>query len=483
MVTGSRIRKLLTAYYPLLAILIGIVLISVSIGPFENWDTGLEYEAASSVISRGVPYVNVFGNIINQPPLGFYVEALFFTFFGSSIDTGVVLITLFGLGCILAVYKIGDALYGKPTGLAAAVLFGLSPWALILSRTFLIDEQCLFFSLLCLLAGIYAIRKDSFKLSLVSGTLFAASLLTKLYAVFTLIPLALLFIHYRPKNLKRTLSMIGAVLLPATVSAFLWYQIISGQGLLSVFSHSDFGAYNPSEIVPSYFFVGNFFLNYGLGLFFTITVIFSLLVCVLRRKLFSKILVFDLICLATILVMIITNTYLGAYLNLKAPYNIAIKYDYQSLPFFSLIAASLVSKSLSLFQSAKSKRKLQRIFLFSVVFAGLFLLFTTLVVNILYANLLSTSDYLLFRMEQNVDVGYSLFNPTPIDAHSSLMTLQYLGFAVVLSGLVWASRHTFVSLLRRLHNGIETEDALSRGKPSLVNNPAAPKNHRGTKNL
>jgi 4-amino-4-deoxy-L-arabinose transferase-like glycosyltransferase len=476
MLTGSRIRKLLTEYYPLLAILIGIVLISVSIGPFENWDTGLEYEAASSVISRGIPYVNVFGNIINQPPLGFYVEALFLTFFGSSIDTGVVLITLFGLGCILTVYKIGDVLYDKPTGLAAAALFGLSPWALILSRTFLIDEQCLFFSLLCLLTGIYAIRKDSFKLSLVSGVLFAAAFLTKLYAVFTLIPLTLLFIYHRPKNLRRALSKIGAFLFPALLSAFLWYQIISGQGLLSVFSHSDFGAYNPSEVVPSYFFVGNFFLNYGLGLFFTIAVIFSLVVCFLRRRLFSKILVFDLICLATILAMVITNTYLGAYLNLKAPYNIAIKYDYQSLPFFSLIAASLVGKSLSLFQSAKSRRKLQKILLFSVVFAGLFLLVTTILVNMLYANLLSTSDYLLFRMEQSIDVGYSLFNPTPINAHSPLMILQYLGFAVVFSGLVWASRHTFVGLFRRLRGEIEPKDAHNHGKPPLVDNPPVPKN-------
>src|SRR4030042_3978545 len=263
-----KIRKLLSENYPLLGILIGIVLISVSIGPFENWDTALEYEAASAVIRWGMPYVNSFGNLINQPPLGFYVEALFFTFFGTSIDTGVALITLLGLGCIIAVYKIGNVLYGQPTGLVAAALFALSPWELIFSRSFLIDVQCLFFSLFCLLVGIYAIRQASLKLSLVSGTLFAAALLTKLYAVFTLIPLTLLFIYYRPKNLRRTFSLIGAFFLPGLLSAFLWYQIISGQGLLSVFSHSDFESYNPGEIVPSYFFVGYFLAIYGVGWFF-----------------------------------------------------------------------------------------------------------------------------------------------------------------------------------------------------------------------
>jgi 4-amino-4-deoxy-L-arabinose transferase-like glycosyltransferase len=455
--TRSGIRKLLTENYPLLAILIGVVLISVSIGPFENWDTGLEYEAALSVIRRGMPYVSVFGNIINQPPLGFYVEALFFTFFGASIDTGVVLITLLGLGCTIVVYKIGNVLYGKPAGLAAAALFALSPWELILSRTFLIDMQCLFFSLLCLLTGIYAMRKDSFKLFLVSGTLFAAALLTKLYAVFTLIPLTLLFIYYRPKNLRRTFSLIGAFFLPVLFFAFLWYQVISGQGLLSVFSHSDFEAYNPSDVVPSYFFVGYFFANYGLGWFFLTAAIFSMLVSCLQRKLFSKTFVFDLICLATIIPIAGTNTFLGASLNLKAPYIIAIKYNFQSLPFFSLIAASLVSKCLSLLQSAKSRTKLKKTLFLSAVFVGLFLLVETIAVDMHYAHLLSTADYLLFRVEPNIDLGYSLFNPTPTSEQSLLMIVQYLGFAVVSSGLVWAGRHTFAKFSKRLRGRIETE--------------------------
>ncbi len=185
------IGKLLSENFPLLSILIGIVLVSVSMGPFQNGDTQWEYEAASGVIEWGMPYVISFGNLIDQPPLGFYVEALFFKVFGLSIDTGVILIMLFGLGCTVLVYKIGKFVYGKTTGLLAAALFALTPWQLVLSRSFLIDVQCLFFSLFCLFVGIYAIRKDSFKLFMVSGTLFAAAFMTKLFAVFTLIPLLL----------------------------------------------------------------------------------------------------------------------------------------------------------------------------------------------------------------------------------------------------------------------------------------------------
>ena len=142
--TVSRVRKLLIDNYSLLAILIGVALISVSIGPFGNADTEWEYEAALGVMRWGMPYASTFGNMINQPPLGFYIEAVFFTFFRASIGTGVVLVTLMGLGSIIALYKIGDVLYGKATGLAAVALFALSPWELVLSRAFLIDVQCLF---------------------------------------------------------------------------------------------------------------------------------------------------------------------------------------------------------------------------------------------------------------------------------------------------------------------------------------------------
>jgi len=441
------IRKL-GENYPFLSILIGIVLVSVSMGPFQNGDTEREYEAALGVIRWGMPYVTSFGNMMDEPPLGFYIEALFFKVFGSSTGTGVALVTLFGLGCTVLVYKIGKVFYGKTTGLFAAVLFALTPWEFVLSRSFLIDVPCLFFSLLFLFVGISAIRKDSFKLFIVSGTLFAAALLTKLYAVFALIPLVLFYVYHRPKNLRRTFVWLGAFFLPALLFAFLWYQVISGQGLLSVFYHGDFTNYNPSEVVPSYFFVGNFLLNYGLGWFFMAATVLSFLVCFLRRKLFSQILVFDLICLATIVSVVSVNTFLGAGLNLKPPYLNAVKYDYQSLPFFSLVAASLAGKCLSLFNSAKSRKKLNKLLFFSVALAGLVLLVLAMVVNTYYTHQFSTWDYLLFRVERGKNFGYSFFNPAPIGEYGLLMSIQYLGFAFVLSGLVWANRHKLGWLLK-----------------------------------
>ncbi len=464
----SNLKKLLSENYPLLSILIGVVLVSVAIGPFQNGDTEWEFQAATGVIKWGMPYVNNFGNMMDQPPLGFYIEALFFKIFGASADIGVILVTLFGIGSTILVYKIGKVLYSKTTGLFAAALFALTPWQLVLSRTFLIDAQCLFLSLLCLFVGISATRKDSLKLSMVSGILFAAALLTKLYAVFILIPLVMFYILYRPKNLKRTFSWLGAFFLPAIVFVFLWYQVISGQGMLSIFSHGDFSNPNYSEVVPSYFFAINFLGDYGLGWFFIAAAALSLGVYLFRRKQFSNILLFDLICLTIIIAVVSVNTFLGAGLNLKSPYNNAIKFDYQVLPFFSLLAASLAGKCLSLVKSAKTASKHIKLLLFLVALTGLVLLGTTILFNMQTAQQLATSDYLLFRVERSIDVGYSLFNPDPIGNNVLLRGAQYLGFAFVLSGLLVASRHKLWNSFKPMRRWIEKKNALPiKGKEIL----------------
>jgi len=84
-----------------------------------------------------------------------------------------------------------------------------------------------------------------------------------------------------------------AYFLPALLLFFLWYDVIWGRGLLygdshAAFSHDDFVSFNATGVVPSYFFVGTFLLNYGLGWFFMGAVVLSLLVCLLLRKVFSK---------------------------------------------------------------------------------------------------------------------------------------------------------------------------------------------------
>lgn len=443
------LRKLLSANYPLLSILIGAALVYTTIGPFQNFDTQLEYEAASGVIRWGMPYMKYSGDMINQPPLGFYIEAAFFKIFGLSFNNGVVLITLLSLGCIFLVYKLGEVLYGKSTALLAAALFAFNPWQLTLSRSFLIDVPCLFFSLLCLLVGIYAIRRDSETLFLVSSILFAVALLTKFFAVFVLIPLSLFYLRYRQKKLSHIFT-VAAYFLPTLLVFFFWYDVIWGRGLLygeshTTFTHDDFVNFNPANFTPSYFFVGNFLLE-AVGVFSLIAAALSLFVYLLRRDLFKKILPFDLMCLATSIAVIGVNTFLGAGLNLSFPYNNAVKYNYQALPYMSLIAASLLPKCAILFDSLKAKKKLI-ILLFSITLVGLALLGIALFLNMHYISYLSTADHIVFRVERTRSAGYSFVNSSPI-TNSFPLAIQYLGFAFTLSGLLWASRHAITAAFK-----------------------------------
>ena len=441
------LKKFFIENYPLLSILIGFMLVAISIGPYYNGDTAWEYDAVSGVMKYGLPYANGLC-LINQPPLGFYIIAVFFKVFGSSIYNGTFLVTLFGLGCVALVYGIGKTLYDKTTGFFAAALFAFSPWHLVLSRTFLIDVQCLFFSLLALFVDIIAVRRDSFKLFFAAGIIFAAAFNTKLYAIFVLVPLLALFFYYRPKNIMRIVSWLAAFFLPVLLVSYLWYQTITGLGLLSIFVHTDFIINEPSNIVPSYFFVGNFLVSYGLGWFFIDAAILSLIMCVIQRRLFHKFLVFDAIFLAAIICVIGVNTFLGASLDLKSPYQNAIKYDYQSLPFFSLLAASLITKNISLINLNKGKKKLNKIPYFFVALACFILVGAAISYNMNYVHLFSTWNYLLFKVEPHVNLGYSLFNDAPIGVTSLLMSVQYFGYAFLLSGLVWVSRHRISSLIK-----------------------------------
>jgi 4-amino-4-deoxy-L-arabinose transferase-like glycosyltransferase len=484
MLDKRSIRELLSQYYPLLAILIGVILISLATGPYQTLDTELEFNTTRGVLRWGYPYLDrygepyldSYGDLFNMPPLGFYTQALFLRVFGATVENGVALVTVFGLASTIVVYKLGKKLYGKSTGLFAAAFFALAPWQLILSRAFLIDAQCLFLSLTYLYFGVSAIQKESVKLAAVSGIFFAAAFLTKQCAVFMLIPLLLLYVYHLPKNPKRILSQLGAFSLPAVFSTLLWYQIILGKELLYLIQHNDFRDLNFPEVIPSYSFVTTFLIDYGLGAFFVAAVVLSFMVGLLFWKQFPKQAVaFDLVCLVTILSILGIDLYLGVTLNLKAPYTSAIKYIYHSLPFFSLAAASLADKSVSLLKSARKSAKFKKALLFSVSVLGLVLLVAPIIANMNAARQLATTSYLIFRVQPNQNVGYSFDNSHPLSQDDRLLTVQFFGFIMVLSGLVWGSKHfiwdSFKQIAHALSQKQRSHDRSIEDVQSIVKKP------------
>jgi len=434
----------------LLGILLGAALLSISLGPYSSWDSQIEFAAASGVVKWGLPYTT-FGNMINVPPFGFYIDAFFLKIFGLSYETAVGVITLFGLGCVFLVYKIGEVLYGERTGLFAAALFALTPWQVIMSRVFLVDVQCLFFSLLYLLVGIWAIRKGSLKLFFVSGIIFGFALLTKLFAVFMLIPLSLIYIYWRPKNRKRIIEEIVIFFLSAFLLQYLWYDLISGQGLLSIFAHDDFKVYLPTDFAPSPFFSLSFFSE-ALGVFFLLGHSFSLLFSSLKRKFLSKILVFDLICFATIVGVVGLNTYLVVGNNMLIPYVNSVKYNYLALPMFCLLAASLAKKCSEL-SGWKNINGKYGALIFYVAVIGLYLLLVSMVFNLLSLSMISKYEWLAFKVDGGFSYSFDVL--PPILDSSYLWAIQIFAFILIQFSLLWAIRDKLESFLRHVENNID----------------------------
>ena len=134
--------------------------------------------------------------------------------------------------------------------------------------------------------------------------------------------------------------------------------------------------------------------------------------------------------------MVVVNTLLGVILNLKAPYYNVVKYGYQALPFFCMLAATLLIKCFSIFNSIKSVRKIRKVLYLSIFSVGLVLLTGSILSNIYYLHVISLWPSILFRFDRNLDVGYFFFHNNPIDLYNPLVILQCFGFMFVLSGLL-----------------------------------------------
>jgi hypothetical protein len=74
----------------------------------------------------------------------------------------------------------------------------------------------------------------------------------------------------------------------------------------------------------------------------------------------------------------------------------------------------------------------------------------TLLANMVTAQKLSTASYLIFRVQPNIDFGYAFHVDSPISQNNIFFTVQFLGFLVLLSGLLWLGRKYIVSFFGHL---------------------------------
>ncbi len=431
-------------HYQLIAILIASFLIAFPMGTYTNWDAQLEYEAATSTLTRGFPYVTT-GLMINQPPLGFYTAALVFAAGGLSYLNGVGLVTAFGLGNVALVYALGTLLYGKKTGLVAAALFGFVPWHVYLSRIFLIDNQYLFFSLLFIVIGVLAIRGNSEKLVLASGVAFALAFLTKLFAIFSLIPLLLIvYLNRKEGAFKLTKKNILLFVIPSLVLQAIWFGVFANQNFWGVYFSSDFS--HPELIDNPIWAFLLITLVKATGWFLFIAIVFSLAVGLMYRHKLARLLRFDAVCLGTIAVIVGLNLLLVFGFHLIVPYISVLKYNYLALPFFCLLAGSLADKGKILIGSIELKNK-SGLLSPVLIGVGLVLLFASLLESTLFLN--DWTGFVSFGVDSVTYYGFNLFSEAISEA--LLEPLHFAGLLLAVGSLLTPS---IVVLLKRFFRSI-----------------------------
>jgi 4-amino-4-deoxy-L-arabinose transferase-like glycosyltransferase len=360
---------------------------------------------------------------------------------GLSYLNGVGVVTAFGLGCVVLVYVLGVLLYGKNTGLVAAALFSMVPWHVYLSRIFLIDNQYLFFSLLALIVGAMAMRRQSDKLLLVSGVLFAVAFLTKLFAVFMLVPLALLVYFYRRDgNFHLTAKKTLLFLAPTVITQAIWYGAIANQNFFAVYLSSDFT--HPEVIADPVLGFLPIVLVKSIGWFLLLAAALALALPLFFRKVFARRAWLDAVCVITIVAVAAANLLLVFGFHLKVPYISVVKYNYAALPFYCLLAASLADKGARLLAEAKlpGRRELAK----SVVAAvGLVLLVAALVESVVF--LVEWEGFVSFGVDSVVYYGFEVYSPVA----DYFAEFHYLGLAVILTSL---TLHLLFNTLRVRRN-------------------------------
>ncbi len=445
LVETKNFKSLVGVHYPIIGVLIGALLVAVSTGTYTNWDAQLEYQAASNVVTHGFPYVDN-GLMINQPPLGFYMDAPIFHAFGLTYLNGVGIATAFGLGCVVLIYALGSVLYGKQTGLVAAALFGIVPWHVFMSRIFLIDNQSMFFSLLFLIVGVLAIYKNSQKLLLTAGAVFAVALMTKLFAVFMLIPLLLMiFLKRKELSFKLTLRNVTIFVLPSFVLQAVWFGGFANQNFFGVYFSSDIT--HPVLVAdPSLLFLPIVLVK-SAGWFLFAAGLFSLGLSVFYRKLFSRILWLDAVCVGTAAAIAGLNLFLVFGLHLTVPYVSVFKYNYLALPFYCLLAASLAQKSSMLIRTVNWKKTIHFVKPVLVGF-GMVLLLASMVESIVFLN--EWIGFVSFGVDSVTYYPFDVYS-TPKESYfqafhnaAIILVLVSVGLPLLASGfkkfIVWRSR-------------------------------------------
>jgi hypothetical protein len=216
-----------------------------------QWDE-ITHLNGGSLLLRG-EYQEYFASYAFYPPIFDLTTAVFFGIIGISVFTARFVSVVFAILSLIIVFKIANKMYGQKIALISAIIFGIMPGFVWLSRVAMIETMLVFFFTTSMFFFFNWMQRNKNKDLILSGLTLGVGFLVKYQMVIAgLIMLTSIFILYRDylkTKLARIPLLIIAVALVVIPWVFVSYQIYTS-GMLDQWIYA-IGIGNPEKSLYS----------------------------------------------------------------------------------------------------------------------------------------------------------------------------------------------------------------------------------------
>jgi hypothetical protein len=251
----------------------------------------------------------------------------------------------------------------------------------------------------------------------------------KLFAAFMLIPLLLIILlQQKDHNFKLSKRNLLVFLAPTLILQAIWFGGFANQNFFGVYFSSDIT--HPVLVAdPSALFLPIVLVK-SAGWFLFAAGLFSLALTVAYRKVLTKTIWLDVVCVGTVAAVAGLDLFLVFGLHLTVPYVSVIKYNYFALPFYCLLAASLMTKGSTLISSTDWKKKVSLVKP-ALVGIGVALLFASLLESTMF--LLKWVGFASFGVDTVTYYPFDVFS-TPVSSY--FVPFHYAGAVLIVVSLL-----------------------------------------------
>jgi len=216
-----------------------------------QWDE-ITHLNGGSLILRG-EYQEYFGSYAFYPPIFDLTTATLFGIIGTNVFTARFVSVIFAIFSLIILFKLANKMYGKKTALISALLFGIMPGFVWLSRVAMIETMLVFFFTTTMYFFFNWMRFHKNKDLILSGFMLGVGILVKYQMIIAVVIMfASLFVLCRD-YLKTKLSRIPLLLLAVVLVIIPWifvsYQVYTS-GMLDQWIYA-IGIGNPEKSLYS----------------------------------------------------------------------------------------------------------------------------------------------------------------------------------------------------------------------------------------